>query len=144
MIGLIGAMVVIGMYSLPSRSATYAADQKPSKPSAEEVREYVSKQADALGLSPYQKNIALFIIQHESTYCWRNGYFQPDILGDIDKGGSRGCWQIFQPMHQDVPSSCANDLACSTNWSLKQIKSGHAWWWSSWKYRCDYYGVDCR
>ena len=135
--GVIAGLAIL----LPTKSATYEVSAVPSANAltADEVKNYVSEQAKKLGLSERQIQIADFIIKHESTYCWRNGRFQPDIQGDLDKGVSRGCWQISRLYHPEVSDACANDLDCSTDWSLKWIKSGHENQWSSWKYRCWYY-----
>ncbi len=134
-------MCAIAITTLPSKSATYVGAQSTQAvPTADEVKSYVSEQAKKLGLSERQIQIADFIIKHESTYCWRNGYFEPDIIGDEQIGKpSRGCFQISEKWHPEVPISCANDLECSTDWSLKRIKSGYDYEWTSWKFRCTYY-----
>jgi hypothetical protein len=136
-IGVIAGLAIL----LPTRNATYEVSEVSSTNalSKADVKSYVSEQAQKLGLSERQIKIADFIIQHESDYCWRNGFFEQDIKGDLDRGYSRGCFQISKLYHPEVSDACANDLKCATDWSLKWIKAGHENQWSSWKYRCWYY-----
>jgi hypothetical protein len=118
---------------LPAKS--FEIKVSPKFSSINDVKLYVNRQASLLGLTDNQIDIADFIIQHESNYCWRNGFFEPDIKGDLDKGISRGCWQISKTYHPEVSDNCANDLECSTNWSLLRIKNSYQNDWSTWKYR---------
>jgi len=136
-IGVIAGLAIL----LPTRNATYAVSETPSTDALtkEEVKLYVHQQAVNLGLSERQIKIADFIINHESTYCWRNGFFEQDIKGDLDRGFSRGCWQISRLYHPEVSDECANSLTCSTQWSLIQIKEGKENMWCSWRYKRLYY-----
>lgn len=56
-----------------------------------------------------------------------------------DDGQSRGYWMISDVYHPEVSTACADDLACSTDWSLQWIAAGHIDQWSTWKYRCTWY-----
>ncbi|MDE2105388.1 MAG: hypothetical protein KGL39_49635 [Patescibacteria group bacterium] len=89
--------------------------------------QYVREQAVKAGLNP---NILLFILAHES----QNGV---NMRGD--DGQSRGYWMISKIWHPEVSTACADDLKCSTAWTIKRILAGYINEWSTWKYRCAWY-----
>jgi hypothetical protein len=93
------------------------------------VKTYVRLEAEQYGVDP---SVAEFIVSHES----QDGQ---NMRGD--DGHSRGYWMIDADYHPEVTDQCADDLHCSTAWSLTQIKAGYVNWWSTWKYRCKWYGV---
>jgi hypothetical protein len=105
---------------------TYNASSTP-EPSPAEVDAYVRAQAVLLGVNP---NIASFIVSHES----QDGQ---NMSGD--DGQSRGYWMISRIYHPEVSDACADDLACSTIWSLRWILAGHINEWSTWRFRCEWY-----
>jgi hypothetical protein len=72
----------------------------------------------------------LWIVSHESQDGQR-------MRGD--DGQSRGWWMISSIYHPEASTACADDLACSTDWSLKWILAGHISQWSTWKYRFEWY-----
>jgi hypothetical protein len=104
----------------------------PSSPqnSPQAVRAYVVSRAKALGVNPID---AAWIVDHESQ-DGRN------MRGDDSQ--SRGYWMISSVYHPEVSDQCADDLVCSTDWSLKWIIAGHINEWSTWKYRFKWYPND--
>ena len=107
--------------------------------SSSSVRVYVYEMSLLYGVNPAQ---SLWILSKESQDCgWeRNGYFEPDIKGDLDAGVSVGCFQINRVAHPDVPISCVESLPCSAEWSLKQMAAGRADMWSTWRWRRGWFG----
>lgn len=105
-------------------------------PTALELKKYVHDEAISMGVNPVKAD---WIFRHESQYCGllRDGKFEPGIKGD--DGKSVGCWQIYLAMHPDVSLHCAANFPCSTRWALTQIKAGHIDWWTTWKYRFEWY-----
>jgi hypothetical protein len=97
------------------------------------VKSYVRAQAALLGVNP---DFADFIVGHESQYG-------QNMSGD--DGQSRGYWMISKIYHPEVSDACADDLACSTSWSLRWILAGHINQWSTWRFRCEWYknALDC-
>jgi hypothetical protein len=96
------------------------------------VKDYVINEALKYGVNT---STADFIIKKESSYCDNGKDY--NVVGD--DGNSRGCWQISKIYHPEVSDSCANNLECSTKWSLLRIKAGYANEWSTWKYRNVWY-----
>lgn len=99
----------------------------PLSPDA--VRAYVINAAKKAGVN-YRK--VDWIVGHESQYG-------QNMLGD--DGQSRGYWMIDSKYH-DVSDACADDLVCSTDWSLKQILAGHIKWWTTYAY-CKLWYTNC-
>jgi len=102
-------------------------------PSQEQIDAYVRKQAVLYGVDPEE---AVFIVSHESEHG-------KTMRGD--DGQSRGYWMISETWHPEVSTSCADDLACSTDWALHYIASGRVNEWTTWKFRCEWYedAPDC-
>lgn len=94
------------------------------------VAEYIRCEAQVYGVD-VQK--AIWIVGHESQ-------FGANMRGD--DGNSRGYWMINKIYHPEVSDQCADDLACSTHWSLNQILNGKISEWSTWKY-CKAWYKDC-
>ena len=86
------------------------------------LRAYVEGAAKTRGVNP---QVADWIVTHESQH-------HPEATGD--GGESRGLWQINRAWHPEVSDACAYSIACSTDWSLERIRSGHIVEWSTWKY----------
>lgn len=91
------------------------------------VAAYIRKEAIAYGVKPTD---ALWIVSHESQDGQR-------MRGD--DGQSRGYWMISSIWHPEVSIACADDLQCSTAWSLKWILAGHISQWSTWRLRFKLY-----
>jgi hypothetical protein len=87
------------------------------------VAAYVRQEAVAYGVNPTD---ALWIVSHES----QDGQ---NMRGD--DGQSRGYWMISDIWHPEVSTACADDLPCSTAWSLKWIFAGNISQWSTWACR---------
>jgi hypothetical protein len=87
------------------------------------VAAYVRQEAIAYGVNPTD---ALWIVSHES----QDGQ---NMRGD--DGQSRGYWMISDIWHAEVSTACADDLQCSTAWSLKWILAGNISQWSTWSCR---------
>ena len=85
------------------------------------VKQYVIAQAKAYGVNPVKVD---WIVGHESEYGAR-------MRGD--DGNSRGYFQISSIWHPEVSNKCADDLKCSTAWSLKRILAGHINEWSTYR-----------
>ena len=98
-----------------------------------QIEAYVRKQAVLDSVDPGE---AWFIISHESEHGKK-------LRGD--DGQSRGYWMISKRWHPEVSTACADDLACSTDWALHYIASGHINEWSTWRFRCQWYedAPDC-
>jgi hypothetical protein len=99
-------------------------------PSTTTVRTYVLAQAKLLGVNPAKVE---WIVGHESQYG-------QNMRGD--DGQSRGYWMISSVWHPEVSDACADDLECSTAWSLHRILEGHINEWSTWKF-CRAWYPDC-
>lgn len=112
---------------IPSAQAKnpVAAQISPANPSS--VAAYITKEAKRYGVNPID---ARWIVSHESQ-------FGRNMRGD--DGQSRGYWMISSKYHPEVSTACADDLACSTAWSLSWILAGHIGQWSTWKYRFAWY-----
>lgn len=87
-------------------------------------------EAQIYGVNPID---ALWIVSHESQ-DGRN------MRGD--DGQSRGFWMISDVWHPEVSTACADDLQCSTDWSLKRIRAGYINEWSTWKFRFKWYAKE--
>lgn len=96
-------------------------------PSTSTVLAYVVEQAKKVGVNPI---IAEWIVGHESQYG-------QNLIGD--DGQSLGYWMISKEYHPEVPTSCSQDLQCSTSWSLNWIKQGNQDQWTTWRFRCKWY-----
>ena len=96
-------------------------------PSPTAVAAYVQQEAIAYGVNPTD---ALWIVSHES----QDGQ---NMCGD--DGQSRGYWMISDVYHPEVSTECADNLQCSTAWSLKWILAGHINQWSTWRFRFKWY-----
>lgn len=94
------------------------------------VEAYISQQAQILGVSSTD---ALFIVSHES---------QDGVHMRGDDGQSRGYWMISSIWHPEISDACADDLVCSTDWSLHWILQGHIDQWTTWRERCALYPYD--
>ena len=94
------------------------------------VQNYVLGQAEALGVSVVSSS---WVISHESQWCTR-------MTGD--DGQSRGCWQISRVYHPEVSDWCADNLVCSTDWSLRWMLAGHIDQWTAYRLRCKLYPYD--
>jgi hypothetical protein len=46
---------------------------------------------------------------------------------------------ISDVYYPEVSTACADDLHCSTDWSLKWILAGHTDQWSTWRFRFKWY-----
>jgi hypothetical protein len=86
------------------------------------VMAYVSAQAALKGVNVAK---ALWIVGHES----QDGQ---NLRGD--DGQSRGVWMISSIYHPEVSEKCADDLQCSTEWSLNRILAGHINEWTTYKF----------
>lgn len=95
--------------------------------SSQGVRAFVLNEAEKKGVNPI---IAGWIVEHESQYGLR-------MRGD--DGQSRGYWMISSVWHPEVSDACADDLKCSTAWSLDRILAGHVNEWSTWRFRFKLY-----
>jgi len=113
-------------------SAAKILPQEPSKPqnSPTAVRAYVVSRAKELGVNSVD---AAWIVDHES----QDGQ---NMRGD--DGQSRGYWMISKVWHPEVSDRCADDLECSTDWSLRRILAGHIREWSTWRLRFKLYPTD--
>jgi hypothetical protein len=87
-----------------------------------QVRAYVLAQAKLAGVNPVKVD---WIVGHESHYGQR-------MRGD--DGQSRGFWMISGVYHPEVSDACADDLPCSTEWSLNRILAGHINEWSAFRF----------
>jgi hypothetical protein len=96
----------------------------------EKVKSYVLAQAKLYGVNPVKAD---WIVKKESQYGLR-------MRGD--DGNSRGYWQISSIYHPEVSTACADDLKCSTAWSLKRIAAGYINEWSTIK-KCQKWYSDC-
>ena len=94
------------------------------------VAAYVRQEAIAYRVNPTD---ALWIISHES---------QDGLNMRGDDGQSRGYWMISDVYHPEVSTACADDLQCSTEWSLKWILAGHIDQWSTWRLRFKWYPTE--
>lgn len=103
------------------------ADEPKTK---EEIKNYLITEARKIGVD--EKKV-IWIVEHESMY---------NLQAIGDGGHSRGLWQIHEPSNPEVSIECAFSLECSTKWSLKEIKKGNIWKWSSYKY-CRAWYADC-
>lgn len=56
--------------------------------------------------------------------------FNPNIRGEQDKR-DRGLFQINSHFNKDVSDQCAFDPVCATQWTIKELKAGHAWKWNA-------------
>lgn len=99
---------------------------KEAAPSPQEIRVYIIAEGQKAGVN-LQKLDWLF--GHESSYCWREGFYDPAIKGD--DGNSRGCAQISRIYHPEVTDEQANDLIFSVHWTIKQILAGKIDEWST-------------
>ena len=114
--------------SIPSSSALSKVASNPQQ--RLRLRAYVEGAARTKGVNP---QVADWIVTHESQH-------HPEATGD--GGKSRGLWQINKAWHPEVSDACAYNIACSTDWSLERIRSGHIVEWSTWKY-CKQRFEDC-
>jgi hypothetical protein len=39
----------------------------------------------------------------------------------------------------EVSTACADDLQCSTDWSLNRMRAGFTDEWAEWRFRCQWY-----
>jgi hypothetical protein len=111
----------------PSIAPKLAQDAPVIQTSPSAVRAYVVSMAKELGVNPVD---AAWIVAHES---------QDGINMRGDDGQSRGFWMISNIYHPEVSNACADDLQCSTDWSLKWIIAGHIEQWSTWRLRFKLY-----
>jgi hypothetical protein len=112
---------------IPPANASTGQIQPAIALSTTTVVEYVRQEAIAYGVNPTD---ALWIVGHESQ-------FGENMRGD--DGQSRGYWMISDVYHPEVSTACADDLQCSTDWSLNWIKAGHIDQWSTWRFRFQWY-----
>jgi|HubBroStandDraft_2_1064218.scaffolds.fasta_scaffold801285_1 hypothetical protein len=130
----IAVLLFAPVLALPARYsviAQAAAENVPpaifQPPSPIAVGAYVRQETIAYGVNPTD---ALWIVSYESQ-DGRN------MRGD--DGQSRGYWMISDIWHPEVSTACADDLQCSTAWSLKWILAGHIDQWSTWRVRFQWY-----
>lgn len=99
-----------------------------------QVQAYVKKEAKAYGVNPAKAD---WIIQHESSYCWREGFYDPGIVGPEPNGTkSYGCWQFNKnPTNSSTfDMACATDLACSTKEAMQWVIDGRIEEWSTMRF----------
>lgn len=90
----------------------------PELTSKEEMVAYVRQEAVKASVSP---DLAEYIVTHESQWnCEARGDLEP--MADGVPAYARGCWQITQKYHPNVPDSCTDDIRCSTQYSLPLLK----------------------
>lgn len=104
--------------------------QPEVRPTAQEVKSYVHRQAMEYGVDPF---LALWIVKHESS-------FNPRAKGDGE--ASRGLWQISRIYHPEVSDAAAFSVASSTDWSLQRIREGKVNEWSAYR-NCRTLYADC-
>lgn len=72
-------------------------------------------------------NLVIAIARAESR-------LNPNINGEQDKR-DRGLFQINRHFNPDVDDQCAYDPWCSTRWTIKELRAGHAWKWNASRYK---------
>jgi hypothetical protein len=85
----------------------------------ENVREYVLRTAKQAGVNPTHAD---WVVGHESHYG-------EDMREDCDL--SRGHRMISVIYHPKVSTACADDLQCSTDWSLTCMRAGFTSEWAT-------------
>ena len=106
---------------LPSPAPAAPRQLPKPRTSPSEVRNFIQNQAKHDGVNPAS---ALWIVDHESQFGLK-------MRGD--SGRSRGYWMINSQYHPEVSTACADNLECSTDWSLKQILAGRINQWSTYR-----------
>lgn len=99
-------------------------------PTPQEVVAYIEAQSVLFGVNPIDSK---WIVDHES---------QDGVNMSGDDGQSRGYWMISKVWHPEVSAECANDLSCSTTWSLMRIRAGYINEWTTWKYRFKWFAKE--
>ena len=99
-------------------------------PTPQEVVDFVASESKKYGVNVQKSE---WIVSHESM----DGR---DMVGD--DGNSRGYWMISSIYHPEVSTACADNLQCSTDWSLEQIATGHIDEWSTYRFCREWY-KDC-
>lgn len=59
----------------------------------------------------------------------------PQAVGDLSLGTSRGLFQIHRPSHPDITDAQAFDPDWSSEWAARQFAAGNARWWTCWRTR---------
>jgi hypothetical protein len=106
---------------LPSATVVAQQPMRKARKSPSEVRNFIQNEARKYGVNPV---LAIWIVDHESQFGVR-------MRGD--SGRSRGYWMINSKYHPEVSTACADDLQCSTNWSLKEILAGKINEWTTYR-----------
>lgn len=105
-----------------------------------EVRDYVATTARQDGVSVAK---ALWIIDHESSDCWREGYYDPAIAGHEPNGTtSYGCWQ-FNDANPDFNMAVATNFTSSTQLAMQWILDGKIDSWTTYHYCRKYFPMTC-
>ena len=99
------------------------------------IRNYIVQKAIEHGVSSTK---ALYIVEKESGFGFRNGKFNPAIEGPEKVGSSWGIWQ-FWDQNDGFNKDCAIDPICSTELAMQWLKSGKENRWSTWRMRKDWY-----
>lgn len=142
LLALVGAKprVVAIEPPIPIARTVSSTESIPQKPLTN-VEAYINAQCKKAGINPID---CLWIVSHES----QNGINMraddgicPDTKS-VNYGKetfSRGFWMINSCYHPEVSDACADDLTCSTAWSIKNILAGHIDQWTTWRDRFELY-----
>ena len=95
------------------------------------VRNFIVAKALEHGVSSSK---ALYIVEKESGFGFRNGKFNPAIEGPEKEGSSWGIWQ-FWDKNDGFDKACAIDPICSTELAMNWLKAGRENRWSTWRNR---------
>lgn len=95
-------------------------------PNASETRDYTKEDIiDLIKISyPERVDLLVCMVRNESTYCTN------EEKGD--HGLAYGCFQIHIDKH-DITEWCALDFECSLDWTVKMIKEGKGYLWTTYK-----------
>lgn len=79
-------------------------------------------------------NLVIAIARAESR-------LNPGIRGEQDKR-DRGLFQINSHFNKSVTDDCAFDPVCATQWTISELKAGHAWKWNASRYKWGKYAYN--
>ena len=66
---------------------------------------------------------------------WKESWGDPNICengGYCDNGKAFGSFQIW-PSVNNITEECANNFECALDWTVKEIKKGNGWKWTTMK-----------